>query len=97
LPKSAETWDLWQPNLAPSKDLHSAAYAKVGLGISWDTYRIRYLTEMRQQTAAIAELAERVRSGQTLTLLCSSQCDRESRCHRSLLRELILAEVRKTE
>jgi uncharacterized protein YeaO (DUF488 family) len=93
LPKTDETWDLWLPNLAPSKELHAAAYAKVGLGISWETYRMRYLTEMKSQADAIAELARRVRAGQTITLLCSSQCERESRCHRSLLKELILKQT----
>jgi uncharacterized protein YeaO (DUF488 family) len=90
LPKGQETWDRWEPDLGPSKPLHAAAYAKNGsLGIAWAEYRARYLAEMRSQSAAIAELAELVRSGGTVTLLCSSQCDRESRCHRSLLRELI--------
>jgi hypothetical protein len=37
----------------------------------------------------IGELAELLRVGKALTLLCSSACVRESRCHRSLLAELI--------
>jgi uncharacterized protein YeaO (DUF488 family) len=89
LPKAAETWDLWMPQLGPSKELHAAAYGKVGLGISWQTYLARYRVEMQQQTAAIGELANREQAGETITLLCSSQCDRESRCHRSILKELI--------
>lgn len=93
LPKATETWDQWMPNLGPSKSLHAAAYAKVGLGISWATYRASYLVEMRPQRAAIAELADRVAAGEAITLLCSSQCDRESRCHRSILKELIEAEI----
>ena len=89
LPKSDETWDAWQPNLGPSKDLHAAAYGKRGK-FTWDEYRRRYLAEMKSQAAAIEELAKRVAAGETITLLCSSSCERESRCHRSLLRELIL-------
>ena len=89
LPKSAETWNAWNPNLGPSKELHAAAYGKNGLQISWDTYRAAYLREMKSQQAAIAELAARIKAGETITLLCSSQCTRESRCHRSLLKELI--------
>ena len=88
LPKGQETWDRWQPELAPSKAWHAAAYAKVGSGIQWAQYRARYLAEMRPQAVSIEALAELVRGGATLTLLCSSQCDREARCHRSLLREL---------
>jgi len=95
LPKSDETWDAWNPNLGPSKELHAAVYGKKGrLSITWDVYRRRYLTEMRGQTAAIEELAERVAAGETITLLCSSQCVRESRCHRSLLKELIEAKLK---
>ena len=93
LPREQETWDAWQPNLGPSKELHAAAYGKAGLKFSWDAYRRRYLAEMRTQTAAIADLAKRVAAGETITLLCSSQCVRESRCHRSLLTELIEREV----
>ena len=89
LPKDRETWDRWQPELAPSKALHAAVYVKVGSGLGWAEYRARYRTEMRSQGKAIDTLAALVRAGGTVTLLCSSQCDRESRCHRSLLRELI--------
>jgi len=39
------------------------------------------------------DLAARVRQGETITLLCSSACVDESRCHRSLLRELIESAV----
>ncbi|MEA2736199.1 MAG: hypothetical protein QOE14_2650, partial [Humisphaera sp.] len=93
LPKADETWDAWQPNLGPSKELHAAAYGKAGLKFHWDDYRRRYLAEMRTQTTAIDELAKRVAAGETITLLCSSQCVRESRCHRSLLRDLIEANL----
>jgi uncharacterized protein YeaO (DUF488 family) len=89
LAKSAETWSEWLPDLGPSKDLHAHAYGKRGVQIDWNTYRTAYLREMLAQTAAIAALAERVKAGETITLLCSSQCERESRCHRSLLKELI--------
>ena len=93
LPREAETWDAWNPNLGPSKHLHAAAYGKTGLKFHWEDYRRRYLAEMRSQTEAIRELAHRVKAGETITLLCSSQCVRESRCHRSLLKELIEAEI----
>jgi uncharacterized protein YeaO (DUF488 family) len=95
--KSAETWDAWEPNLGPSRDLHAAVYGKKGTKISWETYRKHYLAEMRQQTERITELAKRVAAGETITLLCSSACMRESRCHRSLLRELIEREMQGTK
>ena len=89
--KSDETWDAWEPHLGPSVQLHAAAYGKGVLSIPWATYRSRYLLEMRKQKASIDALARRVASGEQITLLCSSACDRESRCHRSLLKELIEA------
>jgi uncharacterized protein YeaO (DUF488 family) len=96
LPKANETWDVWIPDLGPSKELHAAVYAKVGMGLPWEAYRSRYLIEMRPKHAQIAELAARVSAGETITLLCSSQCVREARCHRSILRELIEAEIAKS-
>ncbi len=93
LPKAQETWTQWYPDLGPSKALHAAAYKKHDLVISWDTYRRTYLMEMTRQSAEIASLAERVAGGEMITLLCSSQCVRESRCHRLLLQELIEARV----
>ena len=87
--KAGETWDAWWPQLGPSKELHALVYEKVGEGIGWETYRRRYLTEMRAEAKRIDELAGRVAAGETITLLCSSSCIRESRCHRSLLKEPI--------
>jgi uncharacterized protein YeaO (DUF488 family) len=69
--------------------LHAAAYGKGGVPVNWTLYRGRYLMEMRKQREQIAALAGRSRAGETITLLCSSACTRESRCHRSLLKELI--------
>jgi uncharacterized protein YeaO (DUF488 family) len=89
LAKADETWDLWQPNLGPSKELHAAVYGKTGTGIGWDVYLARYRIEMKQQVDEIQKLAARVKAGETITLLCSNQCDRESRCHRSVLKALI--------
>ena len=91
--KADETWDEWDPDLGPSKELHAAVYGKGVLAIPWETYRTLYVREMRSRQAKVAALADRVVAGQTLTLVCSSACDRESRCHRSLLKDLILAEV----
>lgn len=89
LAKADETWSQWLPHLGPSKELHAAAYGKRGVQSSWESYRVAYLREMMGQQQAITELAERVRAGESITLLCSSACDRESRCHRSLLKALI--------
>jgi uncharacterized protein YeaO (DUF488 family) len=89
LAKADETWTEWLVDLGPSKALHAGAYGKGGDKVHWDRYRLAYLREMQSQKAAIAALAERVQNGETITLLCSSACTRESRCHRSLLKALI--------
>lgn len=87
--KEQETWDVWHPELGPSKQLHGAVYTENSSKIPWPQYRRRYLDEQRKNKALIDSLAAEVRSGKTVTLLCSSACLRETRCHRSLLKELI--------
>jgi uncharacterized protein YeaO (DUF488 family) len=88
--KEDEAWDAWLPQLGPSKELHAAAYGKGQAPIAWDEYRARYLREMESQGLWIRSFAEREARGEAMTLLCSSACPDPERCHRSLLRELIL-------
>ncbi|HEY2587602.1 MAG TPA: DUF488 family protein [Tepidisphaeraceae bacterium] len=87
--KDAETWDVWYPDLGPSKTLHGAVYTETSSKIPWPQYRKQYLDEQRKNDERIRSLADKVRAGETITLLCSSACVRESRCHRSILKELI--------
>ena len=89
--KEQETWDVWYPQLGPSKELHRAMWPKTGTPMPWAQYCRHYLAEQKQNAELIAELARRHAGGETITLLCSSACERESRCHRSILRELIEA------
>ncbi|HXG11548.1 MAG TPA: DUF488 family protein [Gemmataceae bacterium] len=90
LPKAKETWHAWDKDLGPSKELHARFYGKPGYKrVSWEEYRRLYLKEMQSQKAKIEELARRAAAGETITLLCSSACLDESRCHRTLLRGLI--------
>jgi uncharacterized protein YeaO (DUF488 family) len=89
--KAEERWDGWEPSLGPSKALHAAVYGKNTSPIPWAMYRRLYFEEQRSNQSKIAELAARVGAGETITLLCSSACERESRCHRSLLKELVEA------
>jgi uncharacterized protein YeaO (DUF488 family) len=89
LPKADETWDAWDKNLGPSKELHADYYGKHGPPISLEEYEKRYLKEMQEQKERIAALARRVADGETITLLCSSACVDETKCHRSLLKSLI--------
>jgi uncharacterized protein YeaO (DUF488 family) len=87
--KEDETWDVWRPDLGPSRELHAAYYGKRGAPIGWAEYVPRYLKEQEGSREVIAELAARARAGETITLLCSSACVDEARCHRSLLATLM--------
>lgn len=88
--KEEEAWDGWCQALAPSVELHADAYGKAGrTAIEWSEYERRYSEEMKRQRFWIDSLARRVRSGETLTLLCSSACTDPERCHRMLLARLI--------
>lgn len=89
LPKEQETWDVWRKNLAPSPELVKAYREKDAKSLTWEVYRSRYLQEMKEQSEPIDQLARAVAAGHTVTLLCSSTCFRENRCHRSLLKGLI--------
>ena len=89
--KEDETWDQWLPALGPEKDLHAAVYTDRSSPIPWPQYRRRYLGQQRNNRELIADLASRSAAGETITLLCSSACVREARCHRSILKELIEA------
>ncbi|HEY0707224.1 MAG TPA: DUF488 family protein [Polyangia bacterium] len=96
--KKAETWDEWWPELGPSRALHAAFYGKdeegaASGGLPFEEYVPRYLEEMQAQVFRIRALADRVASGETVTLLCSSACTDPSRCHRTLLQRLIDARV----
>jgi uncharacterized protein YeaO (DUF488 family) len=89
--KADETWDASCPALAPSRELHAAAWGKSGPPIAFDEYARRFRQEMQTAGYWIAGLAERVKKGETITLLCSSACVDEARCHRSLVRHMIEA------
>jgi uncharacterized protein YeaO (DUF488 family) len=95
VPKKKETWDNAAYVLGPSRRLHADFYGKSGPPITWDVYRKRYLEEMEgpEQRGLIEELADLVAEGKTITLLCSSACVDANHCHRTLLEELVNAEV----
>jgi uncharacterized protein YeaO (DUF488 family) len=87
--KEDETWDEWIQDLGPSRLLHGDIYGKNGPPIAWAEFRRRYLAEMKEQRERIEGLAALASKGRTFTLLCSSACTDESRCHRTLLKGLI--------
>jgi uncharacterized protein YeaO (DUF488 family) len=91
LRRERENWDEWWPQLAPGVELHAEAYGKNGPALDWDTYRARYLVEMQLARPKIEAIVARIAGGESVSLLCSSACVEEARCHRVLLRELVEA------
>ena len=81
-------FDVWVPDLAPSAPLISWASSQPLTPKRWATFARRYRAEMRRPaaqrlTALLAALSAR----QNFSVGC--YCADESRCHRSVLRELL--------
>lgn len=85
---SGNWYDVWFPNLAPSE-----ATVKMGLAAKtaaqWAAYRRRYLKEMAAP-AARHDLALLAALSRATDFSVGCYCEREERCHRSLLRELLV-------
>jgi uncharacterized protein YeaO (DUF488 family) len=81
-------YDAWLPELAPTADLVSLALAEPLTHRRWETFARRYRAQMSKPPArhVIGLLA--AMSHQT-DLSVGCYCADESRCHRSLLRELL--------
>ena len=81
-------YDVWVPELAPSEEL-----VKQGLGAederSWRTFVRRYRAEMKRPEASrlLALLAALSRRTE---MAVGCYCPDETRCHRSVLRALLL-------
>jgi uncharacterized protein YeaO (DUF488 family) len=77
-------YDVWLPDLAPSAPLVELALT----GGNWATFTRKYRGEMRKPEAdrlltLLAALSH------TTNLSVGCYCEDETRCHRSLLRELL--------
>ena len=81
-------FDVWLPELSPSAPLVSYALSVPFTPSRWDRYARRYRREMAQPPASrlIALLA--ALSHQT-NFSIGCYCEDETKCHRSLLRELL--------
>ena len=81
-------YDVWVPELAPSEPLRRWILSKPITRERWATFTRRYRREMRAPAAQrlIALLA--ALSAQT-GFSAGCYCDAESRCHRSVLRDLL--------
>lgn len=81
-------FDLWLPELAPSDELVS--FVQADPEARWKRFAQRYRSEMaRPGTGRVLDLLAALSRRTELSVGC--YCEDESRCHRSLLRELLAA------
>jgi uncharacterized protein YeaO (DUF488 family) len=82
-------YDVWVPDLAPSPELFSWVKSQPLTDVRWRTYARRYRAEMRRPEAQrLIELLAALSAGTNFSVGC--YCEVESRCHRSLLREVFV-------
>ena len=84
---SKNIYDVWFPNLAPSESLLKEALS-MSDGKSWKSFKRKFIAEMKSPEAKrdldlIAALSHQT----NFSIGC--YCRDESRCHRSILRELL--------
>ncbi len=84
-------YDVWLPELAPTAPLVSWALSTPFTPARWKTYAQRYRKEM-QQPAARHLVALLAAMSRRTNLAVGCYCEDESHCHRSLLKELLIAE-----
>jgi uncharacterized protein YeaO (DUF488 family) len=81
-------FDTWLPDLAPSAPLVKWALSQPFTAARWASYAKRYRSEMRAPAAArLIQLLATLSAQADFAVGC--YCEDESRCHRSLLRELL--------
>jgi len=93
---ATENWyDVWFPNLAPSLETMKQGLA-VRTTAEWNAYRRKYLAEMSRPDAKHdLELLASLSHVTDFSVGC--YCEDESRCHRSLLRQLLIENGAKVE
>jgi len=80
-------YDVWLPNLAPSDALVKAGRT-AATAAEWQRFRRRYRAEMNRPDASrVLDLLATLSHGADFSVGC--YCEDESRCHRSVLRELL--------
>jgi len=85
---SRDFYDVWLPDLAPSEELVKEALHAVDEP-AWNRFVRRYRAEMKRPEAVRLLTLLAALSHQT-NLAVGCYCADETRCHRSVLRELLL-------
>ena len=84
---SRDYFDVWLPNLSPSAELVKEAQAASGEK-EWGAFVRAFRKEMeRPEPAKVLDLLAALSHTTDLSVGC--YCEDESRCHRSVLRELL--------
>lgn len=83
---SRDIYDVWFPNIAPSEALLKETPPHDEL--SWKTFKRRFLAEMKAP-AARRDLELLAALSHQTDFAVGCYCENESRCHRSLLREVL--------
>ena len=82
-------YDLWLPELAPSRKLISWALAQPWTDRRWKKFERDYRREMKAPAAErLLELLAALSRQTDFSVGC--YCEDESRCHRSILKRLLL-------
>jgi uncharacterized protein YeaO (DUF488 family) len=82
-------FDVWLPELAPSAPLVSYALSRPLTDARWATYARRYRREMREPAAQrLLALLAALSARTNVSVGC--YCEDEGRCHRSLLKDLLV-------
>jgi uncharacterized protein YeaO (DUF488 family) len=80
-------YDVWLPNLSPSAELMAQGQAAQD-DREWAAFRRKFQAEMKQPEAGhVLDLLATLSHQSSFSLGC--YCEDESRCHRSVLRELL--------
>jgi uncharacterized protein YeaO (DUF488 family) len=85
---SRNLFDVWVPEVSPSRELVAYAQAQPWTDARWGAYRKRYLREMRRPSAQhVIELLAKLGEQTNFSICC--YCENPYRCHRSILGELL--------
>jgi uncharacterized protein YeaO (DUF488 family) len=81
-------YDVWLPNLAPSSELVALAQSSAD-DRTWKTFARKFRSAMgRPDAARLLDLLAALSRETNFSIGC--YCENESRCHRSILKELLL-------
>lgn len=82
-------FDVWLPQLAPSRGLITEYKAAVDTGKAWQSFKTAYSKEVKAstETKQLIKFISTVAAAMPVALGC--YCDNETHCHRSILKALV--------